>query len=72
MASQEPTNVSAAVEIAEFKEAISATKTRIAAITESHLKILLPNYRCLPISFGLDLTMKGSIFSKRNSSQLSK
>ena len=56
---QKPANFSAAVEIAELKEAVSATEPRIAAITENYLKILLPNYRCLPTIFRLDLTMKG-------------
>ena len=56
---QKPANFSAAVEIAELKEAVSATEPRIAAITENYLKILLPNYRHLPTIFRLDLTTKG-------------
>ena len=60
---QKPANFSAAVEIAELKEAVSATEPRIAAITENYLKILLPNYRCgLPIIFSLDLTDERVIF----------
>ena len=35
------------VEIAELKEAVSATDPRIAVIIENYLKILLPNYRFL-------------------------
>ena len=52
MVLQKPANFSAAVEIAELKEAVSATEPRIAAITEIIVKILLPNYKgCSPASF---------------------
>ena len=36
---QKPANFSAAVEIAELKEAVSATEPRIASITENYIKI---------------------------------
>ena len=47
------------LKFAELKEAVSATDPRIAAITENYIKKLLPNYRCPPTMFRLDLRMKG-------------